>query len=128
MIVADTDVLIDFLSGAGAAGRVEEALLDGNLSTTVVSRFELLVGARTARQREAVEGLLEAISALSLDTACADRAAGIRRELSSRGEDIGMADSLIAGIVLHHGGVLLTRNERHFRRIADLPLVPIDQE
>jgi len=97
------------------------------LGTTVISRFELLVGARTARQREAVEGLLNSVPTLSLDGPCADRAAGIRRELTSKGEGIGMADSLIPGIVLHHGGVLLTRNQRHFRRIADLPLMPLDQ-
>jgi predicted nucleic acid-binding protein len=33
-----------------------------------------------------------------------------------------MADSLIAGIVLVHDGILLTRNRRHFERIAGLTL------
>jgi predicted nucleic acid-binding protein len=31
-------------------------------------------------------------------------------------------DSLIAGIVLANDGVLLTRNRRHFERVADLTL------
>jgi predicted nucleic acid-binding protein len=31
-----------------------------------------------------------------------------------------MADSLIAGIVLVRGGRLLTRNQRHFERVAGL--------
>ncbi len=91
MIVADTDVLIDFLSGAGAAGRIEELLREGTLATTAISRFELLVGARTTRQQEAVEALLDAVPALPLDAACADRAAAIRRRLGSKGQDIGMA-------------------------------------
>lgn len=34
----------------------------------------------------------------------------------------GMGDSLIAGIVLAHGGTLLTRNRRHFDRIPELSL------
>ena len=33
-----------------------------------------------------------------------------------------MADSLIAGIVLHSGGRLLTRNVRHFERVEGLTL------
>jgi predicted nucleic acid-binding protein len=33
-----------------------------------------------------------------------------------------MADSLIAGIVVTHHGVLLTRNQRHFERVPRLPL------
>jgi predicted nucleic acid-binding protein len=33
-----------------------------------------------------------------------------------------MADSLIAGIVLAHHGVLLTRNRRHFERVPGLSL------
>jgi len=33
-----------------------------------------------------------------------------------------MTDSLIAGIVLHSGGRLLTRNVRHFERVEGLTL------
>jgi predicted nucleic acid-binding protein len=33
-----------------------------------------------------------------------------------------MADSLIAGIVVVHHGVLLTRNRRHFERVPGLAL------
>jgi predicted nucleic acid-binding protein len=33
-----------------------------------------------------------------------------------------MADSLIAGIVLAHDGMPLTRNQKHFRRVAGLAL------
>jgi tRNA(fMet)-specific endonuclease VapC len=46
----------------------------------------------------------------------------VRRALELRGEPIGMADSLIAGIVLQHGGTLLTRNRRHFERVEGLRL------
>jgi predicted nucleic acid-binding protein len=47
----------------------------------------------------------------------------VRRDLQKAGVPIGMADSLIAGIVLEHGGRLLTRNQRHFERVEGLPLV-----
>lgn len=122
MIVADTDVLIDFLARKGSAARVASELTRGDLRTTAVSRFELMAGARTQRQQTAVVGLLAAIPTLPLDEAAADEAAGIRRRLEASGEGIGMADSLIAGIVRRNGGVLLTRNRRHYERVEGLSL------
>ncbi len=64
--------------------------------------------------------LLAALPCLPLDEA-ADRAAAVRRKLVGDGIDIGMGDSLIAGIVLAHRGIL-TRNRRHFERVPDLSL------
>ena len=82
MTVADTDVLIDFLAGAEpSATRVAEELDRGSLHTTVVCRFELLSGARNARQQTAIRELLAAIPTLSLDEEAADRAAEVRRSL-----------------------------------------------
>jgi predicted nucleic acid-binding protein len=53
MMVADTDVLIDFLAGhEPGAGRVALELEHEELATTVISRFELLAGVRHARQAE----------------------------------------------------------------------------
>jgi tRNA(fMet)-specific endonuclease VapC len=123
MIVADTDVLIDFLEGRSpAADRVALELDRGQLRTTVVSRFELLAGAKTSPQQKLVRELLAALPALPLDELAADRAAEVRRGLERNGVGIGMADSLIAAIVLVHGGILLTRNRRHFERVPSLTL------
>jgi predicted nucleic acid-binding protein len=55
-----------------------------------------------------------------------DTAAEVRRALEKAGEEIGMADSLIAGTVLRHGGALLTRNLRHFSRVDGLGLAKLD--
>ncbi len=123
MIVADTDVLIDYLAGREpSASRVALELNAASFGTTAITRFELLAGARSERQRGLVQTLLDALPALPLDATAADRAAEVRRELEARGEGIGMADSLIAGIVLTHGAVLLTRNTRHFERVPGLHL------
>jgi tRNA(fMet)-specific endonuclease VapC len=124
MLIADTDVLIDFLAGQegpeSAAGRVALELEAGALYTTAITRFELLAGASSARQERLIAELLEAIPALPLDADCADRAAEVRRALERQGTPIGMGDSLIAGIVLFHHGTLLTRNVRHFERVPEL--------
>lgn len=123
MIVADTDVLIDFLAGAEPmAARVAAELERGQMCTTAISRFELLAGARSKRQQVAVSRLLAALPTLPLDEPAAGRAAQVRRELEAAGTTIGMADSLIAGIVLNRESMLLTRIRRHFERVASLRL------
>ncbi len=124
MIVADTDVLIDFLAGRNpSADRVAAELERGGLATTVMSRFELLSGARNVKQERMIGQLLDALPSLPLDRPAADRAASVRRRLERRGSSIGMGDSLIAGIVLIHGASLLTRNRRNFELVDDLELL-----
>ena len=123
MMIADTDVLIDFLQGdQPASERIGLELDHGQLATTAITRFELLAGARTARQQAIIGQLLAALPCLPLEAQSADRAAEVRRALERQGLSIGMGDSLIAGIVLAHRGVLLTRNRRHFDRVPSLAL------
>ena len=122
MTVADTDVLIDYLTGKGEAEAVENLLRRGTLRTTVITRFELLSGAKNEKQLARLSQLLEAVPSLVLDDAAADAASEIRRSLEVSGNSIGMADSLIAGIVTSNGGTLLTRNNRHFSRVPGLKL------
>jgi len=122
MTIADTDVLIDYLAGKGEAGAVERLLRHGALRTTVISRFELLSGAKNAKQLARLVQLLGAVPSLGMDDAAADAASEIRRSLERSGNPIGMADSLIAGIVTANGGTLLTRNRRHFERVPGMKL------
>ncbi len=127
MTLADTDVLIDFLAGREpAARRVTRELEAGNLWTTVITRFEMLSGARGARELRIISELLDSMKIAPLDILAADRAAVIRRTLERKGIGIGMADSLIAGIALHVGGTLLTRNRRHFERVEGLDLARLE--
>lgn len=122
MTIADTDVLIDYLASKGEAEAVERLLSRGALRTTVISRFELLSGAKSQKQLASLLQLLGAVPSLVLDDAAADAASDIRRSLERSGNPIGMADSLIAGIVTSNGGTLLTKNRRHFERVAGLRL------
>jgi tRNA(fMet)-specific endonuclease VapC len=121
VILADTDVLIDFLRGrAPAAERVALELQSGSLATTAVTAFELRSGARSERQRTTIEQLLEAMPIFPLGSVEASMAAGVRLDLESRGEGIGMADYLIAGICLSRRAILLTKNRKHFVRVPGL--------
>lgn len=122
MTIADTDVLIDYLTGTGEAESVARLLRRGAIRTTVVTRFELLSGAKTPKQLARLVQLLEAVPSLPLDEAAADAASEIRRSLERAGKPIGMADSLIAGIVMSNGATLLARNRRHFERVPGIAL------
>lgn len=122
MIIADTDVLIDFLKGAHAADHVARELRHG-LHTTVITAFELWNGATGSAKREAaVETLLDCLHILPCKAEAAKRAAEIRHTLQKQGRTMAMADALIAGICVTERGVLLTRNTAHFTDIEDLHL------
>jgi len=123
MIVADSDVLIDFLRGRDPmAARIELELKGRALATTAITAFELWAGARTKKHAGAVATLLGAMTILPLDEGGAQRGGDVRRELVGAGQDIGMADCLIAGICLVNDATLLTNNWRHFERIAGIRL------
>ena len=123
MIIADTDVLVDFLRDRRPmADRIALELTTSSFVTTVITEFELRSGIRSRREATAVEALLDALDVFSLDPPAARCASEVRRALQSKGQTIGMADSLIAGICLDRNCILLTRNVKHFSRVDDLLL------
>jgi predicted nucleic acid-binding protein len=128
VIIADTDVLIDYLAGAQpAADQVKAYAESDGLQTSAVTCFELLSGARDGKRGDRVRRLMAAIPVLPLDRAAATSAAIVRQRLGRSGASIGMADSLIAGIALVNNLPLLTRNRKHFEHVEGLSLIPADQ-
>jgi len=125
LIVADTDVLIDYLAGTHSiADQVKSYIESDRFQTTAVSCFELLSGAGDNRRGDEVRRLLAAIPVLALDREGATQAAIVRQQLSSDGFSIGMGDSLIAGIALANDLPLFTRNLKHFENVRNLDLIP----
>ena len=123
MMIADSDVLIDFLRDRSPwARRIEIEIETGQLATTAINSFELLSGAKSAGEQEKVSRLLASLTVLGLTSEASALAADVRRSLESQGQGIGMADYLIAGVCLANGGVLLTRNQEQFGRVPTLKL------
>jgi tRNA(fMet)-specific endonuclease VapC len=128
LILADTDVLIDYLIGSQPAKDQVLAYIESDsLQTTAINCFEILSGAHEYARGQQTRAFVADLSVLPLDRDSAARAAQIRQELEGRGFSIGMADSLIAGIALAHGLPLLTRNRKHFEKIEGLSLIPLGQ-
>jgi predicted nucleic acid-binding protein len=130
VIVADTDVLIDALEAGRelAYERVTGLLRAGELATTAINLFELMSGPRSSVDRlELLAAALGPVPVVPVSRGAAELAAAARRYLERRGEGIGPADYLVAGVCLAEGLPLLTRNREHFSRVPGLELVPPDE-
>lgn len=123
MIVADSDVLVDWLHRRGSAAAVRSALDRQELSTTAISAYQLLSGVRTEVARTEVRDLLALMAAiLPFDDRAAELAGAAYRDLAGEGRVIGRPDLYIAGICLAADVPLLTRNRREFERVRGLRL------
>ena len=94
-ILVDTDVLIDYFSGAEpAAEAVARLLAEDRLAVTAVTLFELVCGVSTEEQLRDLELLTQAALVVGLDSYAALKAGAVYRDLRTRGKLVGMADLL----------------------------------
>jgi toxin FitB len=104
----DTDVLIDHLRGHR---RLD--LFDPAWKISIVTRCELFAGRNT--HEPSLQRTLELIDELPVDRVIAESAGRIRRTTQ-----LDIPDALIAATALAHGLPVMTRNRRHFERVANL--------
>jgi tRNA(fMet)-specific endonuclease VapC len=125
--VLESDVLIDYLRGAGA-GQVLLTALRETLSfrITAVTALELALGASYARDPAPVHALLAA-PCLSLTRSSGLRAGELMRELREAGQAIEVRDAMQAAICLEERAPLVTRNARHFTRVPGLTVLSPDR-
>jgi tRNA(fMet)-specific endonuclease VapC len=101
-------------------------LRPGEAALSVITYGELFYGAMKSTFRTAaLEGLRELIQwlpALPLPETAAEAYGTLRAELASRGQMIGNNDLWIAAHALGAGLVLVTNNEREFRRVRGLKM------
>jgi tRNA(fMet)-specific endonuclease VapC len=118
--VLDSDVLIDYLRGAGTGRDLVRALIAGRgYRVSAVSAFELALG-RAYRENPGPVEALVAVPVLMLGRAAALRGGALMGELASRGEGIGLRDAMQAGICIEAGALLVSRNTAHFERVPGL--------
>jgi tRNA(fMet)-specific endonuclease VapC len=120
--VLDSDVLIDYLRGAGPGRDLVRALIHGvGYRVTAVTAFELALGRSYRESPQPVHALLAA-PLLMLTRKAALRGGMLLGELRRSGEAIDVRDAMQAGICLETGTTLVTRNVSHFERIPGLRL------
>lgn len=119
-VIADSDILIDYLRGHGDKQKLMELIASGKFATTAITYFELTSGAVSKSQINKTKELLDLLEIYALDKDSAAIAGKLYRELASSGQSLPMADCLIAGICLRNKTSLCTRNVKHFKRIKEL--------
>jgi tRNA(fMet)-specific endonuclease VapC len=101
-----------------------QQLMFGSTVMSIITSGELYFGvAKSERPKEsleAVERLIERIPPLTMELDVAQRYATLRMELQSRGNMIGSNDLWIAAHALSAKLILVTNNERKFRRVPGL--------
>jgi tRNA(fMet)-specific endonuclease VapC len=75
---------------------------------------------QSIRRLQAFVASLPSMEIIPLAESAAEVAGRIAGELERLGRPIGLADSMIAAIALHHGLELVTGNAAHFQRVQQL--------
>ena len=122
----DTDILSEVSKGIDPnvirnATAYRNAIGHYTLSTVTV--MEIVRGFQKNQSARRLQTFLTAIASeemLAFDQPSAELAGRIAGDLERIGRPIGLADTMIAAIALHHGLELATDNTSHFQRVQQL--------
>jgi predicted nucleic acid-binding protein len=124
LTIVDSDILIDVARGETEAidclSRLEQT---SALAISAVSQMELIVGCRNNKELQDLEKFLNRYQVLKITNQISDRAIDLLKQyFLSHG--LLIADGLIAATALLHNEAFITKNQRDFRFIAGLNLLP----
>ena len=124
LIVLDTDILIDVSRNVAEAVNALQRIMDEDEpAITIITQMELVVGCRNQRELRALEVFLKRFKILKLSEPVSEKAVELlHRYRLTHG--LLLADSLIAASVLFHELPFLSKNQKHYRFIEGLKLLP----
>ena len=131
MAVLETTFIIDLLKETKrrrtgpATLKLQELTARGEiLRVAIFTLAELFVGVvkgtRPEQERAAIDQCLAPFEILPFERSTAEIFGVIVGELEKKGESISDIDALIASVAREHDELLVTRNRRHFDRVAGL--------
>lgn len=127
MYYLDTNTCIYYLNGKYKSIRFKIlSLAPSEIVIPSIVKAELLFGAYKSQRRdeniEKVEKFLEPFEIISFSEPMTHTYAKIRFEMEKTGTLIGPRDLFIASIVRFGEGILVTNNEKEFKRVEKLKL------
>ena len=127
LVIVDTDVLIDASRGVTEAITCLELIeQQTSLAISVITQMELFIGCRDKAELHTVESFLTRFQITRLNEQMSDIAVDLlRRYRLSHG--LLIADSLIAATAIHLDEPFVSKNQRDYRFITDLNLLPFPQ-
>lgn len=123
----DTNICIELIRGrdANVLKRMKKCAI-GEVGLSAITLAELEHGVMKSSRPEqnsiALDTFCAPLEICPFDSTAARAYGDIRTLLERRGQVIGPLDLLIAVHALSQGAVLITNNEREFRRIKDLAI------
>lgn len=123
-VVVDTDILIDVGRDIEQAVNYLDALVEQMaLAVSVVTEMELIVGCRDKAELRKVERFLRRFHVLPVTEIVSTQGVELLKEYRlSHG--LLIADALIAATALSSDAFLASKNQRDYRFITDLKLLP----
>jgi tRNA(fMet)-specific endonuclease VapC len=121
----DTNICVYYLKGMySELARTLLAHHPDQIRIPSIVKAELLHGAYRSKKMEEnlrkIHAFLLPFRVIPFGDAETDRYATIRAELEHAGQVLGPNDLIVAAIAAENEGVLITNNEREFRRVRDL--------
>ncbi len=123
----DTDVLIDAgRDDSDAVDALEQAAKDAPLTISVVTEMELIVGCRDKDELAALDSFLRRFDIVPVRPAISEHATALLRTFRlSHG--LLIADALIAATAIVDDVPFISKNQRDYRFISELDLLPYPQ-
>lgn len=125
MYLLDSCTISDFMKGDKNTSRKLKTISPSVIYTSTITQMEIKYGLLkkfdySHRYFKILEEFLSAVTILPFDKNSANHSAEIKKKLERRGLLIGSYDILIAGIAKSENLILVTANEKEFKRIDGL--------
>jgi predicted nucleic acid-binding protein len=123
-VLIDTDILIDVANNdATAKARLTAESQNATLAVSTITVMELVVGCRNKSELQTLNRFLSQFQIFTLTNTISDRATELLQTyFLSHG--LLIADALIAATAIENQSPLISKNQRDFRFIQELNLLP----
>ena len=127
LVIVDTDILIDAGRGIDdAVACLKQIQGQRSLAVSVITQLELIVGCRNKRELASVGDFLRRFQIVQLNEHISRQAVDLMNEYRlSHG--LLIADALIAATAVHLELSFISKNQRDYRFIDGLELLPYPQ-
>jgi len=124
LVVIDTDVLIDVShKNEKAIGYLENLEINFQLAISLITQMELMVGCRNKQESVVLDRFLKRFQVIKLNESISNITVDLLRQYRlSHG--LLIPDALIASTALYLNMDLATKNQRDYRFIENLKLLP----
>lgn len=122
--IVDTDILIDVARGViEAVTCLQNLKVSSGLAISIITQMELMVGCRNKVELQTLENFLKQFSIIKIDQAVSDKVVDLLGYYRlSHG--LLIPDSLIAATAIVSNYPFITKNQRDYRFIQGLNLLP----